>query len=165
MEARGDTDVTIVRYTCVCGVMGVFVCALVSRVSKLVHCRIRTSIDTSTRGSYCSDEKVCGFQGRWMLNRLVWNELLSWRRRLLLRILMGLSWRVGRPSRRDLYVDAVYKHIDEHASVPADFTLGRACLVGAWHMRTEADVENAHSEIFEERKVNRSARRWYRNVM
>ena len=39
---------------------------------------------------------------------------------------LGLSWpaplkkRVGRPSRRDLYVDSVYKHSDEHASVPAD---------------------------------------------
>ena len=86
----------------------------------------------------------------------------------------GLSWpsplkkrRVGRPSRRDLHVDAVYKHIDEHASVPADFTLD----VLVWWVRgmgiklTEADVENAHSEIFEERKVNRSARRWYRNLM
>ena len=51
---------------------------------------------------------------------------------------LGLSWppplkkRVGRPSRRDLYVDSVYKHIDEHASVPAVY-IGRACLVGAWH--------------------------------
>ena len=48
---------------------------------------------------------------------------------------LGLSWppplkkrRVGRPSRRDLYVDAVYKHIDEHAPMPADFTL--ACRFG-----------------------------------
>ena len=50
---------------------------------------------------------------------------------------LGLSWppplkkRVGRPSRRDLYVDSVYRHIDEHASVPADFTLD----VPVWWVR------------------------------
>ena len=64
MEARSETDVTIVRDTWVggCGVVGVFVCVVVSRVSKLVHCSMRTCSDTSTRGSYCSDEKVCGSQ-------------------------------------------------------------------------------------------------------
>ena len=71
---------------------------------------------------------------------------------------LGLSWppplqkqRVGKPSRRDLYVDAVYKHVDEHASVPADFTRNLPVwwLRGMGIMRTEADVEKAHSEIFE----------------
>ena len=70
---------------------------------------------------------------------------------------LGLSWppslkkRVGRPSRRDLYVDSVHRHIDEHASVPADFTVD----VPVWWVRgmgiarTEADADKAHSENFE----------------
>ena len=71
----------------------------------------------------------------------------------------GLSWppplkkrRVGRPSRRDLYVDAVCKHIDEHVSVSAIFTLDVPVwwVRGMVILRTEADVEKAHSEIFEE---------------
>ena len=71
---------------------------------------------------------------------------------------LGLSWppplkkRVGRPSRRDLYVDSVYRHIDEHASVPADFTLDVPVwwVRGMGIVRTQADAEKAHSEIFEE---------------
>ena len=51
--------------------------------------------------------------------------------------------RVGRPSRRDLYVDSVCKHTDEHASVPADFTLDVPVwwVRGMDNMRTEVDVE------------------------
>ena len=79
-----------------------------------------------------------------MLNRLVWNELLSWRRNLLPRNLQA-------PSRRDLFVDAVYRHIEEHGSLPTRFILD---VFGWWlcgmdSVRTEALMKEAHAEILE----------------
>ncbi len=76
---------------------------------------------------------------------------------------LGLPWpnpigkRVGAPSRRDYYVDAVYKHIDENASLPTDVTLD---VPGWWRrgmgiVRTVADLEKDHAQLLGAKEVKK----------